>query len=306
MLLGNYQDVGSGHEVYWELWGSQEGTPIIALHGGPGSGCGDSFKDLFDREKHNVLFHDQRGSGNSLPFASTRHNTTQDLLGDIEKIRTISGIDKAHIVGGSWGSTLGLLYALENPDRVDSLLLWSTYLGTRFENDWVNEGYPKQHFPLEWERFISVVPSEYRGSGTEIMAYYRRQINSDCEEVANKYAVEWTLWESVLSTLEYKPKEMEEEIREDPRTTAVARLETHYFSNGCFIPEGYILDRIAEIGHIPCKIFHGRFDMCTPASTAVKLSSAYGPNCEIEWVNSGHSRNDQQMKDTLRGAILNL
>jgi proline iminopeptidase len=37
-------DVGDGNRMYWEACGNPSGTPALAVHGGPGSGCvlGDS------------------------------------------------------------------------------------------------------------------------------------------------------------------------------------------------------------------------------------------------------------------------
>jgi pimeloyl-ACP methyl ester carboxylesterase len=33
-----FLDVGDGHSLYWETVGNPAGTPVVWLHGGPGSG----------------------------------------------------------------------------------------------------------------------------------------------------------------------------------------------------------------------------------------------------------------------------
>jgi proline iminopeptidase len=299
-------NVGDGHQIYWEDWGDPSGVPIISLHGGPGNGFNDTHKTLFDPAKHHVIFHDQRGCGKSTPFASIEHNTTQDLIHDIELLREKFGLEKVHVVGGSWGSSLALCYAIAHPEHVKSLLIWGVYLIRQFETDWVNEGYPRYNFPTEWARFIELVPEEHRANGNSIMKYYAEQMRSSDPKIANRYAVEWTLWESTLVSIAYDPAETEKETREDPSTLSIALLETHYFTNNCFVPENYILDNLAAIHDIPCQVIQGRFDMCTPPIGAYDLAQAYGDNLTLKWVNSGHLRTDPEMFETLKTATQNL
>ena len=152
--------------MYWEDWGNPESLPFLHVHGGPGGGFRDTHKLTFDPKKHRVIFFDQRGAGRSTPFAETKDNTTQHLLEDIEKLRLHLRIDKFNVFGGSWGSTLSLLYAINHPERVNSLILWGIYLGTQFENDIIAEGYARYNYPEAWERFISLVPEDKRTNGT--------------------------------------------------------------------------------------------------------------------------------------------
>ncbi len=294
-----FLDTSEGHTIYWEDWGNPEAKPICFLHGGPGGGFSDRNKLLFDPEMHRVIFHDQRGCGRSIPFASSEQNTTQDLVKDIESLRTHLGIEKMYVVGGSWGSALSLFYAIAHPERVERLLVWSLFLARQFEVDFVNEGFPRYFFPKEWERFISLVPPEHRGTGDEVMRYYAEKINSEDGAVAAKYADEWTLWEITLCSIVYDPITLEKEIIGDRNNLAVARLEVHYFLNKCFVPENYILDHIDKIKHIPCSLVQGRFDMCTPAISAVDLKSAYGDTLNLTLVNSGHLSNDPEMSKAL-------
>lgn len=296
-------DVGKGHQIYWEDWGNPKATPIFYCHGGPGGGCGESNKLLYDPSLHRVIFHDQRGSGRSLPFAETKHNTTQDLIADIEKLRCHLKIEKMHVHGGSWGSALALFYAVAHPDRVQKIIIWSVFLGRQFEVDFVNEGYPKHFFPEAWERFIALVPKKHRSTGNSVMQYYNAMFYSDDLAIAKKYADEWTLWEATLLSISYNKERLEAEILGDDNNGAIAKLEAHYFLNGCFVPENYILDNIAKIQSIPCAIIHGRFDMCTPPSSANDLFSAYGKNATFQWVNSGHRRTDPEMFTALKATV---
>lgn len=300
VIKNGYLDVGDGHQLYWEDWGNPSAPPVMCLHGGPGGGFSASHKSIFDPSRHHVIFYDQRGCGQSLPFASTDHNTTQDLVADIEKLRHHLKLDKIAVAGGSWGSTLALIYALVHPQQVTRLLLWSIYLARQIETDLMYTGYPRYNFPEAWERFISLVPAKNRESGTTITQYYSDLMHSSDPAMAQKAAVEWTLWEATLVSLNYERLKLEREVPTDPNVKAMALMETHYFLHGCFVPENYILDNLAKIQAIPCAIIQGRFDFCTPPATAMELAQAYGPACTLQIVNTSHLRSEPAMLAALR------
>lgn len=293
-------DVGQGHKLYYEDWGSPSGFPIIYLHGGPGSGFHDRYKLNFDPLKHRVIFFDQRGAGKSTPYASTEHNTTQDLISDIEKIREHFGIEKMHICGRSWGSALALAYAIAHPDRVKHMLIGGVYFGSRFENDFISNGYGRYTYPEAWERYIALVPEDHRTNGTSITQYYADKMYSSNPKEAKKYADMWTLWEvTTLSISNYDQRRIEAEVLAEDNL-AIARLEAHYFLNDCFMPDNYILDNIDKIKHIPCYVVQGRFDNCTPPITAYKLAQAWGNKLTLQWVNAGHRASDPEIATTDR------
>ena len=302
MIASGHLDVGDGHSLYWEEWGNPAGVPVVCLHGGPGAAFNDSHKALFDPAVHRVLFHDQRGCGRSTPLASLEHNTTADLVADVDRLMTHRGFESAHVAGGSWGSTLSLFFALAHPARVRSLLLWAVWLTRREENDWVASGGPRRHFPREWERFISLVPESSRGSGQAITSYYADRIAGH----DLRHAREWTLWELSLCSLDYDPERLEREVAADPNTLASAAIETHFLRHGCFVSENHILDSIAAIRDIPCTVVQGRFDMCTPPATAYDLAAAYGPALTLQVVNAGHLRTEPALRAALTAAALGL
>jgi proline iminopeptidase len=292
-----------GYKIYWEDWGNPKATPILFFHGGPGGGCGDGDKLFFDPKKHRVIFHDQRGSGKSTPYASTVKNTTQDLISDAEKILDVLGIEKVFVTGGSWGSALSLFYAIAHPERVKKLLIRGVFLARQFEVDFVNDGRLRYFFPEEWERFIALVPIEHQKTGDDIMKYYAEKIRSSDKKEAQKYADEWTLWEVTLCSINYDEKKLEKSIIGDKNNIALAILETHYFLNKCFVPENYILDNIDKIKHIPCMIIQGHFDMCTPPISAYDLAQAYGSKLTLQWANGGHMATDPEVSTHLIKAI---
>lgn len=296
-------DVGDSHNIYWEDWGNPDAFPIMHFHGGPGGGFSDGHKLIFNPEKHRVIFFDQRGAGKSTPFAETKNNTTQKLVEDTEKLREHLGIEKMYLVGGSWGSTMVLAYAIAHPERVKAMVAWGIYLARQFENDLISAGHARYNYPEAWERFIAMVPQEHQDSGTSITQYYANKLNSDDGAEARSYADEWSLWESSLLSLAYDQKRVEQSVIGSDSNVPLAKLETLYFLNGCFMPENYLLDTIAAVRHIPLYVVQGRFDNCTPPISAFELSRAYGENMTLQMVSAGHKRSEPELQAALRAVI---
>ena len=169
-------DVGDNHKIYWEKTGNQNGIPILVLHGGPGAGGNKSLRQFFDPEVYNIIIFDQRGCGRSLPFASIEHNTTHDLVEDIEKIRLFLKIDKWIIFGGSWGSSLALVYSQKYPNNIKNIILRGIFLCRKHEIDWFLYGM-KNIFPDYWKKFANYLPVAERDNLLD--NYYRRLIDKN-------------------------------------------------------------------------------------------------------------------------------
>ena len=133
---------GQHVEIYVECSGNPEGVPVIYLHGGPGDHSSPRIRRLYDPKFYNIILFDQRGCGKSLPANHTEKNTTDYLIRDIESIREFVHAKSMIVSGGSWGSTLALLYAQAHPARVDALLLRGIYDLTN--DDVVDQMYPEQ------------------------------------------------------------------------------------------------------------------------------------------------------------------
>jgi len=128
--------VSALHELYYEQSGNPQGKPAVFLHGGPGGGTDPAMRRFFDPQRYRIVLFDQRGCGASRPHAELRENTTWDLVSDIEALRTLLGIDRWLVFGGSWGSTLALAYGQRHPERVTELVLRGIFLLRRSELAW--------------------------------------------------------------------------------------------------------------------------------------------------------------------------
>jgi proline iminopeptidase len=259
-----------GHRIYVEQCGNPDGVPVVVLHGGPGGGCSPAMRRYFDPTQYRIVLFDQRGCGRSRPHASVEHNTTWDLVADIERIRGALDIERWMVFGGSWGATLGLIYAEAHPDRVAYLVLRGVFLMTRAELAWFYGGGAAQFFPDQWERFASLIPEDERGD--MIGAYHRRLFSGD-QTTETRYARAWTAWENALASISHEGPGGDSPA---DYARAFARLESHYFLNAGFLEEdGQILRDVPLISHIPGTVVQGRYDMICPPASAWKLTERW-------------------------------
>ncbi|NNE52251.1 MAG: prolyl aminopeptidase [Sulfitobacter sp.] len=276
--------VGQGHQVYVEQCGNPDGIPVVVLHGGPGGGCSPSMRRYFDPSRFRVILFDQRGCGRSKPHASVTDNTTWHLVADIELIRATLGIDQWVVFGGSWGATLGLIYAETHPEAVRELVLRGVFLMTKTELDWFYGGGAGRFWPEVWDRFVSLVPKDERHD--LIAAYHRRLFSGDLP-MEQRFGKAWAAWENALASI-YSTGSAHEGPAEYAR--AFSRLENHYFTNKGFLEsDGYILKNVDRIAHVPGTIVQGRYDMICPPTSAYALSKVW-PKADLKMVrNAGHA-----------------
>ncbi len=283
------------HTLYVEESGSPDGLPILFVHGGPGAGTSPDDRRFFDPERYRIILFDQRGCGHSTPHGSLENNTTQALLSDIEAIRGYFNIKQWLLFGGSWGSTLSLLYAQKHPENVMGLILRGIFLGRQQELRWLYESGAKAIFPDYWEEFVLPIPEEERDN--LISAYYKRLTGTD--ELARMNAAKhWAQWEGQCATL-HPCKAVVERFTQSHTAASLAAIETHFFMNACFIAQNQILRDAYKLEGIPGIIVHGRYDMICPFESARALHLAW-PGSELYVIrDAGHSSQEPGIVDAL-------
>ncbi|MGY6550057.1 MAG: prolyl aminopeptidase [Roseinatronobacter sp.] len=265
-------DVGQGHQIYVEQAGHPDGIPVVVLHGGPGGGCSPTMRRFFDPDSYRIILFDQRGCGRSKPAASVTANTTRHLIADIELIRTSLGIRRWMVFGGSWGATLALAYAQAHPERAAYLILRGVFTGTQAELDWFYGGGAARFFPEIWAQFLRPIP---RDEHSDLIAAYAKRLFSGNIHEENRFARSWTRWENALASIETRGLGIGDAPSDYAR--AFARLENHYFINGCFLGEdGALLRGLDRMQDVPGTIVQGRYDMICPPQTAWTLHNAWG------------------------------
>ncbi len=273
------------HRLYYERYGNPAGEPMLFIHGGPGAAAGPVIARFFDPQRFHIINYHQRGAGKSQPFLSVEANTTPDLIDDIGKLRAHFGItSQMHVFGGSWGSFLALMYALNHPDTVASLTLRGIFLGRACDiyasyqrdaqvprNEWRGGGVL---FPEAWQAFVDFIPEAERGD--MFSAYYRRIHPDGPERLAAARA--WYGWEDAILRLRpMSDAQAQANLAATDEVLSEAVMETHFFRYGSFLDhyggDDFIL-KVEPIAHIPVAIVQGLYDQCTPRYMADELVAA--------------------------------
>lgn len=71
-------------------------------------------------------------------------------------------IDRFVLFGGSWGTTLGLTYAIQYPENVLRLILRGVFLSERQELDWFYKQRANQLESKAWKNFSEYIVEEER------------------------------------------------------------------------------------------------------------------------------------------------
>ncbi|MEP6966638.1 MAG: prolyl aminopeptidase [Pseudomonadota bacterium] len=284
------------HEIYYEECGAPGGKPAVVLHGGPGGAINPTMRRFFDPARWRVALFDQRGCGKSRPNASLQDNDTWRLVEDIERLRRRLGVERWTVFGGSWGSTLALAYAISHPERVAGLVLRGIFLLTRRELTWFYQDGASMIFPDAWERFCAPIPEAERG---DLIGAYHRRLTDPDRRVQAKAAAAWSQWEGDTISLR-GPQGRPPKFDEVDFAVAFARIECHFFVNhGFFEKDGWLLENVGAIRHIPGWIVQGRFDVVTPMQSAWALKAAW-PEARLDVVwDAGHASTEPGIVDGL-------
>lgn len=292
-----FLSVGSGHKLYYEECGNPNGKPILYIHGGPGAGCSEDSRRFFDPKKWRIILFDQRGSGRSKPFGSIENNTTWDLMDDMVRLLDELNIMRAVLFGGSWGTTLSLMFSIWNRDRVAGMILRGIWLANKFDLDHYIRGGVAKIYPKVWGRFVSQVPKEH---AADPLPYYYKRMTSGTRKGREHFAYEWARYE--MSALHLRPlseEALDAEIK-SMSYVSLGIMEAHYITNGCFIDEDYIVKNASSIPKVPIVMVHGTEDAVCPVISAYRLWKALaGPNAYLRLVLAGHAGSEPEIRKTL-------
>jgi len=280
-----FLQVDERHRLYVEESGNPDGIPVVFLHGGPGANSEPYHRRYFDPKKYRIVLFDQRGCGQSTPHASLEDNTSLDLVQDIERIRAALGIKQWVVFGGSWGSTLALLYAEAYPTHVLGLVLRGIFLCRDQDVQWFYQHGASELFPDEWRNFIAPIPEDQRGD--MIKAYYS-QLTGDDDVAKMRAAEAWSTWEGKTACL-LTNDEVVDYFSDPYVALSVARIEAHYFVNQSFMHPNQLLDNADQLKDIPGYIVHGRYDVICPVAQAWALHKAW-PEAQLNIIDdAGHA-----------------
>ncbi|WP_394753447.1 prolyl aminopeptidase [Crenothrix sp.] len=279
-----FLETGSKHSVYVEQSGNPDGFPAIFLHGGPCSGTKPDHRRFFDPEYYRIILFDQRGCGQSLPFGELEHNTTQDLIDDMERIRQELRINQWLVFGGSWGAALALLYAQQHTNRVSSLIIRAVFLARQQDMDWFIKNGVRLIYPEQWQRLMTSMPES--GRQNPIQGLWNALWGND-EVTVRRVAREWMAWGAQVALGNvYQGYSHDSHVTDN--MVQQVRMELHYAKNHYFIEENQILNLCHKLTAIPATIIHGRNDLVCPMEAGMMLSKALPHADYVVLPNAGH------------------
>lgn len=286
--------VDDTHNLYWEQSGNPDGVPIVFLHGGPGAGASPTHRQFFDPDHYRIIVFDQRGAGRSHPLGCLENNTTQHLVDDIEALRAHLKIERWHVFGGSWGSTLALSYAAQHSTRIIGMILRGIFLCEQREIDWFLYGM-RTIFPEAWEQFAGLIPESEQDN---LLAAYYAILTGDDEEKQIEAAIRWSLYEGACSLL-LPNYETITTAEQKQSALSLARMEAHYFTHHVIAPEDSLLNHVDTFKTIPTTIIQGRYDMICPIQSANRLHQLWPEADYVVVPDAGHSALDPTLRSRL-------
>lgn len=293
-----YLQVSDIHRLFYATYGNPEGIPVVVLHGGPGAGCSDNLSQFFDLTRWHVVMFDQRGAMRSMPFGCMEENTPHHSVADIEVLRKHLGIEKWMVFGGSWGSTLAILYGQAHPEACLGFILRGIYLGT--ELGYLHLFYSMgQIFPEAYEPFLSHIPVEERHD--LVTACYRRVMDPD-PEVHMGIARAFMRYDTLCSTHVPNPEAVEKTLQNDRLTLSLSKAFMYYSKHRFFLEPDHILSQMDRVKNLPAMIVQGRWDAITLPYMAYSLHKNWTNSTLWMVSQGGHSCYDPAVATALAKA----
>jgi proline iminopeptidase len=200
-------------------------------------------------------------------------NTTEHLLGDMERLREHLGVD-----------------------QVSGMLMLSVTSSRRLELDWLYRG-AGRFFPEAWTRFVGFagLAGEYRPPTDStppiegLLGAYSRMMEDPDIQVRSRAAAEWTAWEDAVISQEINGSPGAYGDRPDAAKLAFVRICAHYFAHDVFLEDGVLVRETGKLAGLPGVLIHGRNDLGGGAWTPWELAQAW-PGAELIIVDdSGHT-----------------
>ncbi len=177
----NFLDLGSG--------------PVVLLIHGGGT-WSYSFRSIVVplAKKYRVLILDIPGHGYS-DIPENWNFTLNDVTELLAAFLDDRGVEKAHIVGNSWGGGWAMHFALSYPERYGHLVLLDT-AGHSATNEFDSSAWPYLAYPVLDRIILSTVDREAVARGYRKDLFYDGSLVSDrvIEEIANPFLYSPNLW----------------------------------------------------------------------------------------------------------------
>jgi proline-specific peptidase len=129
-----------GGRVYVRVNGALNSPrpPLLMAHGGPGGSHANTLQAIALSANRAVVLYDQLDCGRSDAPGDPANWTVPRFVAEIDPIRQALGLGRLHVLGHSWGGTLGLEYGARRPPGLASLILQGPLVSTPV---WIADAY---------------------------------------------------------------------------------------------------------------------------------------------------------------------
>lgn len=292
-----YLQVSDLHRLYYAQFGNPNGLPVLILHGGPGGGCNPLSTAFFDLSYYRVIMVDQRGARRSQPFAEMRENNSQSLVEDMELLREHLQVDKWLLFGGSWGSTLAILYGQTYPERILGFVLRGIFLARKRDYEHLFYGM-RQFFPELWQSMVESLSTEER---EDLITTLHNKIMNPDPSTHLPIAHSFMHYDAAAGTFKANPDTIP--FLDDALALSITRAFVHYSINNFFLTDNQLLRNMHKINHLPVIIVQGRYDIICPPQEAYELYTQWD-NAQLWFIPEGsHFESEPSIARGLREAL---
>jgi L-proline amide hydrolase len=257
-----------GYATWYRIVGDLESglTPLLALHGGPGS-THNYFAPLEGlADQRPVVLYDQIGCGNS-----DRPDGINWDVGvfreEVDAVRDELGLERIHLLGTSWGGMLAQEHVLSGAQGILGLVLSSTLASI---DDWADE---QLRLRAELPPEVIEVLDRHEEAGTYDDPEYERAM----EVYFDRHFYRGP-----------QPRAELERMAAGKATDVYRAMQgpNEWTTTGAL--RGWdIRDRLQEID-VPTLVVRGRYDMCTDAIAATLVNRIRGAR-EVVLEESSHT-----------------
>jgi|HubBroStandDraft_1064217.scaffolds.fasta_scaffold04657_4 proline-specific peptidase len=238
-----YIDVPGGKVWYREV-GEGDETPLLCLHGGPGSTHNnlEALEALADRRR--VIFYDQLGCGRSELPDNPALWTIGRFVEELAQVRMALRLDRLHLFGSSWGGMLAMQYVLDRKPRLQGLILCGS--------------------PASMPRWIADCEELLAQQPAEVSKAIRDHEANGFTACPEYQAALLSVYREHFCRLNPWPAGLERSFAETGRLVYYTMNGPSEFSVTGTLKDWDVMDRLGEIT-VPTLLVGGRYDECRPS-----------------------------------------
>ena len=267
----------TGGKVWYRIYGEGHKTPMLVLHGGPGSSSYGLMPLKALSKDRSIIFYDQLGCGRSTRITDTTLMTIDRYVEEVEQLRKALNLKDFCLYGQSWGPALGLDYYLKYPKEVKALIFSSPLLSTDL---WIKDA----------DTLIATLPDSIQ------VIIKENEKHKTFDNEAYKNAVE--LYYSKFLRRKERPKEKADSAKIFFGTNVYEYMwgPSEFTATGTLLHYDRV-NRLKEVA-VPTLLLTGEYDEARPST--VRYFQSQIPEAEFTMIkNSGHATVNDNPEQTL-------